>query len=85
MNRTPRSPGRPDLLFMRPARALGDRPASGGCSGADEHGSADGMWTLDSVAGALNGFATGPREAGFACEEANALATETIGFGSAGG
>jgi NAD(P)-dependent dehydrogenase (short-subunit alcohol dehydrogenase family) len=49
---------------------------------AGEHGSADGMWTLESVAGALAGFATGPADAGFACEEANALATETIGFGS---
>jgi NAD(P)-dependent dehydrogenase (short-subunit alcohol dehydrogenase family) len=49
---------------------------------AAEHGSADGMWTLDSVASALAGFATGPSDAGFACEEANALATETIGFGS---
>ena len=48
---------------------------------AGEHGSADGMWTLESVAGALDGFATGPADAGFACEEANSLATETIGFG----
>jgi NAD(P)-dependent dehydrogenase (short-subunit alcohol dehydrogenase family) len=47
---------------------------------AGQHGSGDGMWTLDSVASALAGFATGPAEAGFACEEANALATETIGF-----
>jgi NAD(P)-dependent dehydrogenase (short-subunit alcohol dehydrogenase family) len=47
---------------------------------ASEHGSPDGMWTLDSIAGALSGFATGPADAGFACEEANALATETIGF-----
>jgi NAD(P)-dependent dehydrogenase (short-subunit alcohol dehydrogenase family) len=48
---------------------------------AGEHGSADGMWTLESVASALDGFATGPSDAGFACEEANSLATETIGFG----
>jgi NAD(P)-dependent dehydrogenase (short-subunit alcohol dehydrogenase family) len=47
---------------------------------ASEHGSADGMWTADSVARALDGFATGPAVAGFACEEANSLATETIGF-----
>jgi NAD(P)-dependent dehydrogenase (short-subunit alcohol dehydrogenase family) len=47
---------------------------------AEDHGSADGMWTFDSVASALAGFETGPAEAGFACEEANALATETIGF-----
>ena len=38
------------------------------------------MWTLDAVASALDGFATGPADAGFACEEANSLATETIGF-----
>jgi hypothetical protein len=48
---------------------------------AGEHGSADGMWTLGSVADALAGFAAGPGDAGFACEAANALATETIGFG----
>jgi 3-oxoacyl-[acyl-carrier protein] reductase len=47
---------------------------------AGEHGSADGMWTLDAVASALSGFTTGPGDAGFACEEANSLATETIGF-----
>jgi NAD(P)-dependent dehydrogenase (short-subunit alcohol dehydrogenase family) len=52
---------------------------------AGEHGSDDGMWTLDSVADALAGFATGPSGAGFACDDANALATETIGFGRAGG
>jgi NAD(P)-dependent dehydrogenase (short-subunit alcohol dehydrogenase family) len=52
---------------------------------AGDHGSADGMWTLDSVASALAGFATGPSDAGFACEEANALATETTGFGPVGG
>jgi NAD(P)-dependent dehydrogenase (short-subunit alcohol dehydrogenase family) len=49
---------------------------------ASEHGSADGMWTLDSITDALAGFRTGPADAGFACEEANSLATETIGFGS---
>ncbi len=47
---------------------------------ASEHGSPDGMWTLDSIADALAGFKTGPADAGFACEEANSLATETIGF-----
>jgi NAD(P)-dependent dehydrogenase (short-subunit alcohol dehydrogenase family) len=51
---------------------------------AGEHGSPDGLWTLDSVAGALAGFRTGPSAAGFACEQANALATETIGFGAPG-
>jgi NAD(P)-dependent dehydrogenase (short-subunit alcohol dehydrogenase family) len=49
---------------------------------AGEHGAADGMWTLESVAGALAGFATGPSDAGFACEDTLALASETIGFGS---
>jgi 3-oxoacyl-[acyl-carrier protein] reductase len=49
---------------------------------AAEHGSADGMWTLDSVASALGpAFAAGqPPAAGFACEDTLALATETIGF-----
>ncbi len=49
---------------------------------AGEHGAPDGMWTLDSVASALAGFSTGPSAAGFACEEANSLATDTIGFGA---
>jgi 3-oxoacyl-[acyl-carrier protein] reductase len=49
---------------------------------AGEHGSADGMWDLDSVASALDGFATGPSGAGFLCEDTIALATETIGFSS---
>jgi len=57
---------------------------------AAEHGSADGMWTLDSVHRALAplfgdapGAAGGP--AGFACEDTLALATETIGFDTPGG
>jgi NAD(P)-dependent dehydrogenase (short-subunit alcohol dehydrogenase family) len=52
---------------------------------ADEHGSPDGMWTLDAVAGALAGFETGPPGAGFACEVTMGLASETIGFRPAGG
>ena len=45
------------------------------------HGSANGMWTLDSVAAALGpAFASEPSAAGFACEDTLALATETIGF-----
>jgi NAD(P)-dependent dehydrogenase (short-subunit alcohol dehydrogenase family) len=53
---------------------------------AAEHGSADGMWTLESVRHALGPlFAEGtPGTApptGFACEDTLALATETIGFG----
>ena len=52
---------------------------------AAEHGSADGMWTLDSVRRALDpafpaGRAPGGPAAGFACEDTLALATETIGF-----
>ena len=47
---------------------------------AQEHGSADGMWTLDAVASAFAGFRTGPADAGFACEDTLALANETIGF-----
>jgi hypothetical protein len=60
---------------------------------AAEHGSADGMWTLDSVHRALGPVfpaepaagAPGGPPAGFACEDTIALATETIGFGSGGG
>jgi NAD(P)-dependent dehydrogenase (short-subunit alcohol dehydrogenase family) len=49
---------------------------------AKEHGSADGMWTLDAIASALAGFETGPADAGFVCEDTLALASETIGFGA---
>jgi 3-oxoacyl-[acyl-carrier protein] reductase len=53
---------------------------------AAEHGSADGMWTLESVHHALGPlFAAGTPgtapPAGFACEDTLGLATETIGFG----
>jgi 3-oxoacyl-[acyl-carrier protein] reductase len=51
---------------------------------AQEHGSPDGMWTLDAIADALSGFGTGPSGAGFLCEDTLALATETIGFGAGG-
>ena len=57
---------------------------------AADHGSADGMWTLDSVHRALgpvfNSAAPGPGasaalpSAGFACEDTLTLASETIGF-----
>ena len=51
---------------------------------AQEHGSADGMWTLDAVADALAPLsadgASDPPAAGFACEDTLALAAETIGF-----
>jgi NAD(P)-dependent dehydrogenase (short-subunit alcohol dehydrogenase family) len=54
---------------------------------AAEHGSADGMWTLDTVHAALGPVfgasagepADGPSP-GFACEDTIALASETIGF-----
>ena len=47
---------------------------------ASEHGSPDGMWTLDAIAGALGGFETGPSDAGFLCQDTLSLAGETIGF-----
>jgi 3-oxoacyl-[acyl-carrier protein] reductase len=51
---------------------------------AAEHGSADGMWTLESVQRALSPMFTAapgpPGAAGFACEDTLALATDTIGF-----
>ena len=49
---------------------------------AAEHGSPDGMWTLESVGRALAGLSSG---AGFMCEDTLALATETIGFPGSGG
>src|ERR1700730_6147854 len=54
---------------------------------AADHGSADGMWTLESVRQALGpvfgsaaSAAAAPASAGFACEDTLALASETIGF-----
>jgi NAD(P)-dependent dehydrogenase (short-subunit alcohol dehydrogenase family) len=47
---------------------------------AGDHGSPHGMWTLDSIAAALAGFATGPSGAGFLCEDTVGLADQTIGF-----
>src|SRR6516162_6560423 len=44
---------------------------------AAEHGSADGMWTLESVGRALAGLSSA---AGFMCEDTLSLASETIGF-----
>src|ERR1022692_670049 len=63
---------------------------------AAEHGSADGMWTLESVRQALGpvfssgafgsaASAAAPASAGFACEDTLALASETIGFTPPGG
>jgi len=48
---------------------------------ASDHGSADGMWTLESVGRALAGLSS---EAGFLCEDTLALASETIGFPDGG-
>jgi hypothetical protein len=49
---------------------------------ANEHGSADGMWTLEAVASALAPMsANDPPTAGFACGGTLGLAAETIGFG----
>ena len=51
---------------------------------AADHGSADGMWTLDSVQRAFDNLFDATADAasaGFACEDTLALATETIGFG----
>jgi NAD(P)-dependent dehydrogenase (short-subunit alcohol dehydrogenase family) len=48
---------------------------------AHEHGSADGMWSLESVASALAPMAaSGTPSPGFASQDTLALATETIGF-----
>src|SRR5262249_21893145 len=51
---------------------------------ATDHGSADGMWTLESVHRALApvypGQDSGPPAAGFASEDTITLAAETIGF-----
>jgi NAD(P)-dependent dehydrogenase (short-subunit alcohol dehydrogenase family) len=52
---------------------------------ARQHGSADGMWSLEAVTRALAGFETPAGGAGFACEDTLALAGETIGFPAAGG
>jgi len=52
---------------------------------AAEHGSADGMWTLESVRQALGPMsAAAPGTPGFACEDTLALASETIGFTAPG-
>jgi hypothetical protein len=51
---------------------------------AADHGSADGMWTLEAVRRALDpvypGLDSAPPAAGFASEDTMALAAETIGF-----
>jgi NAD(P)-dependent dehydrogenase (short-subunit alcohol dehydrogenase family) len=58
---------------------------------AAEHGSADGMWTLDSVSRALGPMAASGAAAGaappvgFACEDTMTLAAEAIGFTEPGG
>jgi NAD(P)-dependent dehydrogenase (short-subunit alcohol dehydrogenase family) len=48
---------------------------------AADHGSADGMWTLDAIQRALAPLSgSDPAPAGFACEATLPLAGETIGF-----
>src|SRR5215472_12285721 len=50
---------------------------------AADHGSADGMWSFDSIAAALGPAFDGTGEtAGFACEATLPLADQTIGFGA---
>jgi 3-oxoacyl-[acyl-carrier protein] reductase len=48
---------------------------------AADHGSADGMWTVESIQRALDPV-FGAGSPGFACEQTLALAAETIGFGA---
>jgi 3-oxoacyl-[acyl-carrier protein] reductase len=68
--------------------ALMAAPSVKAVARAAEHGSPDGMWTLDSVAKALgpmfegSGLGDEPAgsHAGFACDETADLADETIGF-----
>jgi hypothetical protein len=55
---------------------------------AGEHGSADGMWSLESVQRALGPMSEAgqqPPAAGFACEDTLSLADQTIGFPRAPG
>jgi len=50
---------------------------------AGEHGSADGMWSLETISralGPMSGAGQQPPAAGFACEDTLSLAGETIGF-----
>jgi 3-oxoacyl-[acyl-carrier protein] reductase len=68
--------------------AVMDPPRVRAAVSAADHGSADGMWTLESVAAALGPLfgderasPAGPPPVGFACEDTLALASETIGFG----
>ena len=57
--------------------AVMDPPRIRAAFHASEHGSLDGVWTLESVGRALSGLSS---SAGFACEDTLALATQTIGF-----
>src|SRR5580704_5202402 len=61
--------------------AVMEPPRMGAVFTAAEHGSADGMWTLESVGRALAGLSSG---AGFMCEDTLGLASETIGFPGSG-
>lgn len=61
--------------------ALMAAPSVKAVAHASDNGSADGMWTLDSIAKAMEPlFGDSPDGAGFACDETAALAGETIGI-----
>jgi 3-oxoacyl-[acyl-carrier protein] reductase len=61
--------------------ALMGAPSVKAVARASEHGSPDGMWTLDSVAKAIGPlFGDEPSGAGFACDETASLADETLGL-----
>lgn len=61
--------------------ALMAAPSIRAVARASEHGSPDGMWTLESVAKAMDPlFKEEEPGAGFACDETAGLASETIGI-----
>ena len=64
--------------------ALMAAPSVRAVARASEHGSPDGMWTLDSIEAALRPLfsETEPAGKGFACDETADLADETIGIPS---
>jgi 3-oxoacyl-[acyl-carrier protein] reductase len=65
--------------------ALMAAPSVKAVARAADNGSADGMWTLDSIAKALGPmFGDEPSGGGFACDETANLADETIGIQAKG-
>jgi len=65
--------------------ALMAAPSVKAVARAADNGSADGMWTLDSIAKALGPmFGDEPSGGGFACDETADLADETIGIQAKG-